>query len=454
MAAARSWPCPCWSTCSTSPPAQATTGSLVVVGVTSLIGGDHRYRAGNVLLGRGRDLRPRRHRRRGRWGQRRPPGSTRTSCWPRSPLCCSSSAGHWPGASYVTVAETTLGTSRGPLWMTRSSRSARPSPASAPGRSRCCSPRRWSVLLTGFLGVGGGFLVVPALLLALALPMDLRRRHLPGRHHHHERRSAGRPRRLWRPAGLDLRCRPHRGLGGGGGRWAHGWPTASTPTGCRAPSPSWSSASPSAPPPRHSPRSSDLLSPRIHHATPSSRNVESDMSSTATPGRRGQNRGPRPHECRSPWAPRSLGHRPRQARHDRLAAGHRRPRRVRAPGRAQPVGSRLAGRRLGVGAGPRAGTRALRRQRLLGHPGRGPLHRRPGHRGRGPAGAGRGHRASSRPSPASPRSSHPRPGATISPGRVHRDRAGRRWSGHQRDGARRHRPQGPTCRTCPPTRSR
>ncbi|MGN6780052.1 MAG: TSUP family transporter, partial [Marmoricola sp.] len=27
-------------------------------------------------------------------------------------------------------------------------------------------------LLTGFLGVGGGFLVVPALLMALALPMD------------------------------------------------------------------------------------------------------------------------------------------------------------------------------------------------------------------------------------------------------------------------------------------
>src|SRR5207342_423450 len=28
-------------------------------------------------------------------------------------------------------------------------------------------------LLTGFLGVGGGFLVVPALVLALGLPMDL-----------------------------------------------------------------------------------------------------------------------------------------------------------------------------------------------------------------------------------------------------------------------------------------
>ena len=34
-------------------PAQATTGSLVVVGVTSLLGAVTAYRAGNVLLGRG-----------------------------------------------------------------------------------------------------------------------------------------------------------------------------------------------------------------------------------------------------------------------------------------------------------------------------------------------------------------------------------------------------------------
>jgi len=34
-------------------PAQATTGSLVVVGVTSLIGAITAQRAGNVLLGRG-----------------------------------------------------------------------------------------------------------------------------------------------------------------------------------------------------------------------------------------------------------------------------------------------------------------------------------------------------------------------------------------------------------------
>ena len=37
----------------TQSPAQATTGSLVVVGTTSLIGALTAYRAGNVLLARG-----------------------------------------------------------------------------------------------------------------------------------------------------------------------------------------------------------------------------------------------------------------------------------------------------------------------------------------------------------------------------------------------------------------
>ena len=58
-------------------------------------------------------------------------------------------------------------------------------------------------LLTGFLGVGGGFLVVPALVLALGVPMDVRRRHLAGRHHRHQRGRARRTRRhrAWRPTG-------------------------------------------------------------------------------------------------------------------------------------------------------------------------------------------------------------------------------------------------------------
>ena len=52
-AAAPSSRCRCWSTSSARAPAQATTGSLVVVGVTSLIGAVTAYRAGNVMLGRG-----------------------------------------------------------------------------------------------------------------------------------------------------------------------------------------------------------------------------------------------------------------------------------------------------------------------------------------------------------------------------------------------------------------
>ena len=48
----------------------------------------------------------------------------------------------------------------------------------------------------------------------------------------------------------------------------------------------------------------------------------------------------------------------------------------------------------------------------------------------------------------------PTPGRHPLPGRLHRDRAGRRRRRHQRDGPRRHRPQGPSCRTSPPTPSR
>ena len=51
-------------------PAQATTGSLVVVGVTSLIGALTAYRAGNVLLARGVAFGAGRRRRRGRWARR------------------------------------------------------------------------------------------------------------------------------------------------------------------------------------------------------------------------------------------------------------------------------------------------------------------------------------------------------------------------------------------------
>ena len=56
--------------------------------------------------------------------------------------------------------------------MTRSSPSARSFACECPQALKVLITATVVGLLTGFLGVGGGFLVVPALLLALALPME------------------------------------------------------------------------------------------------------------------------------------------------------------------------------------------------------------------------------------------------------------------------------------------
>lgn len=157
-------------------PTQATTGSLVVVGATSLIAAVAAHRAGNVMLGRGlvfglvaiggaalgakasanvpqdvllaafaalmllvgglmawRQLRYRRRRAERGAGQRQPGAPTLDD----PIITFSPTFGcHCPRALKVLVTATAVG------------------------------------LLTGFLGVGGGFLVVPALLLALTLPME------------------------------------------------------------------------------------------------------------------------------------------------------------------------------------------------------------------------------------------------------------------------------------------
>jgi uncharacterized membrane protein YfcA len=187
-------------------PAQATTGSLVVVGLTSLISAVAAYRAGNVMLARGvtfgaiaiggavagaklsahvsgdvllaafavlmlvvgglmavrqlRDRKQRQHRaEHGRVLESTAVGSRRQRA-----------SGEARSLS--------TGTPR-----SSSARTGRPqlddpiitfSPAFA-----CQCPRALKVLvtatvvglLTGFLGVGGGFLVVPALFLAMAMPM-------------------------------------------------------------------------------------------------------------------------------------------------------------------------------------------------------------------------------------------------------------------------------------------
>ena len=147
--------------------AQATTGSLVVVGVTSLISAGAAHRAGNVLLGRGVVF----------------------------GLVAVGGAALGAGAS-ARVSDQVLLAAFAALMLLIGAlmawRQLRPSPDGAPVRSTlddpivtfsptfaCNCPRAVKVLLTatavglltGFLGVGGGFLVVPALLLALAVPM-------------------------------------------------------------------------------------------------------------------------------------------------------------------------------------------------------------------------------------------------------------------------------------------
>jgi uncharacterized protein len=147
---------------------QATTGSLVVVGVTSLIGAVTAHRAGNVLLGRGVVF-----------GVVAIGGAA---------LGAKAAAHADDDVLLAAFAALMLVVGGLMAWRQlrhgrRGSAGARPtlddpiitfSPTFA-----CNCPRALKVLLTatavglltGFLGVGGGFLVVPALLLALALPM-------------------------------------------------------------------------------------------------------------------------------------------------------------------------------------------------------------------------------------------------------------------------------------------
>ena len=147
---------------------QATTGSLVVVGVTSLTGALAAQRAGNVLLGRGAVF---------------------------GAVGIGGAALGAKGAAYVDddvllAAFATLMLIVGGVMAWRQlHHGRRGAHAARPGLDdpiisfsptfACNCPRALKVLitatavglLTGFLGVGGGFLVVPALVLALGLPM-------------------------------------------------------------------------------------------------------------------------------------------------------------------------------------------------------------------------------------------------------------------------------------------
>lgn len=167
-------------------PGQATTGSLVVVGITSLIGAVTAHRAGHVMTSRGLTF-----------GLVAVGGAT-----------VGAKASAHTSDAVLLASFAALMLLVGGLMALRQVRSARHSrgnrPGDAPGdaetardRARraalddpiitlrpgfmCNCPKALKVLvtatavglLTGFLGVGGGFLVVPALVLALSLPMDL-----------------------------------------------------------------------------------------------------------------------------------------------------------------------------------------------------------------------------------------------------------------------------------------
>lgn len=152
-------------------PTQATTGSLVVVSVTSLIAAVTAQRAGNVLLGRGIVF-----------GLVAIGGATAGA----------KASAHVP-QDVLLAAFAALMLLVGGLMAWRQlhhHRGTNPRHAVRPTLDdpiltfsptfACQCPRALKVLitatavglLTGFLGVGGGFLVVPALLLALALPME------------------------------------------------------------------------------------------------------------------------------------------------------------------------------------------------------------------------------------------------------------------------------------------
>jgi len=161
-------------------PTQATTGSLVVVGVTALIGAVTAYRAGNVLLGRGVTF--------GLVAIGGAAVGAKASALVSDPVLLAAFA------MLMLVVGGLMAMRQVHAHCTSSGQESDADSGVRPVRAHtlddpiitfsptfaCQCPRALKVLitatavglLTGFLGVGGGFLVVPALLLALALPME------------------------------------------------------------------------------------------------------------------------------------------------------------------------------------------------------------------------------------------------------------------------------------------
>jgi len=149
--------------------AQATTGSLVVVGITSLTGAITAYRSGNVLLTRGIVF--------GVVAIGGAAAGAKASGLVSGPVLLAAFAALLIVVAGVMAARQ-LRSRRGQPGAPMESHAGDPIISLGPSFA-CHCPRALGVLatatvvglLTGFLGVGGGFLVVPALVLALGLPM-------------------------------------------------------------------------------------------------------------------------------------------------------------------------------------------------------------------------------------------------------------------------------------------
>lgn len=151
--------------------AQATTGSLVVVGVTAVIGAIAAHRAGSVLLGRGVAF--------GLVAIGGAVAGARAAALVPEPVLLASFAALMLVVAVVMVVRLFRGRRQPDPGQQRATTLDDPIISFSPTFA-CQCPRALKVvvaatvvgLLTGFLGVGGGFLVVPALLLALTLPMQ------------------------------------------------------------------------------------------------------------------------------------------------------------------------------------------------------------------------------------------------------------------------------------------
>ncbi len=149
---------------------QATTGSLIVVGVTSLIGAVTAHRAGNVMLGRGVAF-----------GvvaiAGAVVGARASALVSDAALLAAFAALLLLVAALMTIRQ--VRTRRRPALQGSADVAPddpivtfRPSFHCDCGRALKVLVAATAVgLLTGFLGVGGGFLIVPALALGLAMPM-------------------------------------------------------------------------------------------------------------------------------------------------------------------------------------------------------------------------------------------------------------------------------------------